>query len=227
MQGTLVNVFVILVGSIIGNLLKSRFPKKIQERAMEGMGLAVLLIGLRMALTDDRSLLIIMSLILGAIVGETLHIEENLNKVGIFLERHCNRSKDGTSFTEGFLRASLLFCIGAMAIMGSLQEGITGDPGILYAKSVLDGFSSMAFASTMGLGVAFSALPVLLYQGSITLSAKYIEAYLTPPAIDLMTSTGGLLIVGIGINMLQLGRIKVGNLLPAIFIALLFGHFFH
>lgn len=226
LRGTIVNVFVIVIGSLLGNLLQSRFPKGIQERAMQGMGLAVLLIGLRMALTDNRSLLIIISLILGAAIGETLRIEENLNRAGIFLEKRFHRSGDGASFAEGFLRASLLFCVGAMAIMGSLQEGITGDPSILYAKSALDGFSSMAFASTMGLGVAFSALPVFIYQGSIALSAQYVEAFLTAPAIDLMTSTGGLLIVGIGINMLEIGRIKVGNLLPAIFIALLFGYFF-
>lgn len=226
MQGTMVNVLVIIAGSLLGNLLKARFPKNIQERVMQAIGLSVLLIGLQMAFQDERILLIIISLILGAILGEILHIEENLNRCGVFLEERFNKSGDGSSFTKGFLRASLLFCIGAMAIMGSLQEGITGDPGILYAKSILDGFSSMAFASTMGLGVAFSAIPVLIYQGSITLSAQYVEAFLTAPAIDLMSSTGGLLIVGIGMNMLEISNIRVGNLLPALFIALFIGHIF-
>lgn len=225
-RGTIVNVLVIILGSILGHGLKNRFPKRIQERTIQGMGLAVLLIGLRMALQDQRILLIIFSLIIGAVLGELLYIEERLNRVGLFLHSTFNTGGEGDQFTEGFLRASLLFCIGAMAILGSLQEGIQGDPGILYAKSVLDGFSSLAFASTMGMGVAFSAVPVFLYQGSITLLAGFIEGYLTTPAVDLMTATGGLLIMGIGINMLELGRIRVGNLLPAIFVALVFGQIF-
>lgn len=226
MRGTLVNVLVILVGSSLGFVLQNRFPKRMQERTVQGMGLAVLLIGINMARQDDRILLIIISLILGAIVGEILYIEENLNRLGEFLARLFQASDSGEKFSAGFLQASLLFCIGAMAIMGALQEGIKGDPEILYAKSVLDGFSSMAFASTMGMGVAFSAVPVFLYQGSITLLAQYMQGFLTPPAIQLMTATGGLLIMGIGVNMLELGKIRVGNLLPAIFIALLLGHIF-
>lgn len=224
MKGTLVNVLVIIIGSLLGNLLKSRFPKGMKDRIMEGMGLFVVVIGLKMAFVDDRFLLIILSIIPGAILGEILKIQENLNQLGSLLEERFNRG--GDNFTQGFLRASILFCVGAMAIMGSIQEGLTGDPGILYAKSVLDGVSSIAFASSMGLGVAFSALPVFLYQGSITLMASLVESYLSIKALDLMTATGGLLIVGIGINMLGLGVIKVGNLLPAIFFALLLGHYF-
>lgn len=226
MQGTLVNVLAIIGGSLLGLLLKKRLPHGIQQRAVQGMGLAVLLIGMNMALTDDRFLLIIFSLIIGGILGEILHLEENLQRIGDFLARRLHQEGEESSFTKGFLRASLLFCIGAMAIMGSLQEGMTGDPGILYAKSVLDGFSSLAFATTMGLGVAFSAIPVFLYQGSITFSARFVEPYLTSPAIDLMTATGGLLILAIGINMLELGEIKVGNLLPSLFVALFLGYFF-
>ncbi|MFW6264772.1 MAG: DUF554 domain-containing protein [Bacillota bacterium] len=219
MTGTIVNVVAIIVGSLLGIFFKERFPRKMQQTVMQGLGLAVILIGIQMALQTKNILIVIFSLVLGGVVGELIDIEKKLNNVGEYIRKKFN-SKDDL-FVQGFVQASLVFCVGAMAIMGSIQDGLNNDPTILYNKSMLDGFASIAFAATSGIGVAFSAIPVLLYQGGITLLSSTAEKFLSDAMITEMTATGGLLILAIGLNIMGLGKIKVGNLLPSLVFAIL------
>ncbi len=219
MTGTIVNFFAILIGSLLGVFFKDKFPRKVQETVMQALGLAVILIGVQMALQTNNVLIVIFSMVMGAITGEIIAIENRLEKVGIYIKKRFN-SKDDL-FVQGFVQASLVFCVGAMAIMGSIQDGLNNDPTILYNKSILDGFASIAFAATSGVGVAFSAIPVFLYQGSITLLASVAERYLTDTMITEMTATGGLLILAIGLNIMGIGKLKVGNLLPSLVFAVI------
>ncbi len=226
--GTIVNAAVIILGAILGNFLKSGFPERFKVTLMQAISLAVILIGLSMALKTGNVMVVTLSIVIGGVIGELLRIEDRLNSFGLKLEQRFG--SDG-NFAKAFVSASLVYCVGAMAIMGSLESGLTGHYNTLFVKSILDGVSSIVFASSMGIGVAFSALPVFLYQGSITLAAAYIKPFLTDAIIREMTATGGLLIFGIGVNLLTGGKlqIKVGNLLPAIFVAILmvvvFTHF--
>ncbi len=219
MTGTIVNFFAILTGSLVGIFLKEKFPKKMQEIVMQALSLAVILIGVQMALQTNNVLIVIFSLVIGAVVGELIDIENKLEKVGIHIKKRFNSEDD--LFVQGFVQASLVFCVGAMAIMGSIQDGLNNDPTILYNKSILDGFASIAFAATSGIGVAFSAIPVFLYQGSITLLSSVAERYLADAMITEMTATGGLLILAIGFNILGIAKIKVGNLLPSLLFAVI------
>jgi uncharacterized protein len=183
---------------------------------MTGLGLAVLLIGVQLAIKSNQMMIVIGSLIGGGIIGELLGIETRLEQLGSFLG---SRFKGSGRVAEGFVTASLLYCVGAMAIMGALQDGLGGRPDILYAKAALDGIASVALASTLGIGVLFSALPLFLYQGVITLGATLAQQVLTPPVVQEMNAVGGLLIVAIGLDLLGMKRLPVGNLLPAVFLA--------
>ncbi|MGD0154190.1 MAG: DUF554 domain-containing protein [Thermacetogeniaceae bacterium] len=224
MLGTIVNVAAIIFGAILGDFLKTGFPERIKATVMQGIGLVVILIGLSMALKTQNALVVTLSIVIGGIIGELLGIEEWLNGLGLKLEQRwvpSGRSDDG-NFAKAFVTASLVYCVGAMAIMGALESGLTGHHYTLFVKSILDGITSIVFASSMGIGVAFAAIPVFLYQGGITLAASFIKPLLTDAIILEMSATGGLLIFGIGINMLTGGRvqIKIGNLLPGIFVAI-------
>lgn len=219
MTGTIVNVVAIIVGSIVGIFFKERFPRKMQQTVMQGLGLAVILIGIQMALQTKNVLIVIFSLVLGGVLGEIIDIEEKLNSIGKYIRKRFNSEDD--LFVQGFVQSSLVFCVGAMAIMGSIQDGLNNDPTILFNKSMLDGFASIAFAATSGIGVAFSAIPVLLYQGGITLLSSLAERFLSDAMITEMTATGGLLILAIGLNIMGLGKIKVGNLLPSLIFAVI------
>ncbi|HEX3031445.1 MAG TPA: DUF554 domain-containing protein [Bacillota bacterium] len=215
--GTLVNFGAIVAGSLVGLLVKKGIPEGVKSTVMQGIGLAVSLIGLKMAFQTQNELILIGSLALGGITGEILGIEERLNQLGNWIESKVGGEESGVS--KAFVSASLIYCVGAMAIMGAIQDGLTGQTDTLFAKSALDGITSVVFASTMGIGVMFSAVPVLVYQGAITLAAASIKAFLSPHVIAEMTATGGLLILGIGLNTLGIKNIKVGNLLPAIVFA--------
>jgi len=217
-KGTIVNTVSIIAGGSLGVILGHRLSDGLKTTVMQGLSLAVLLIGGQMALETNNPPVVIFSLLIGAVIGELLKIETRLNKFGEWIESKF--SSEGGSVAKAFVRTTLIYCVGAMAIMGAIQDGLTGDPSTLYAKSMLDGFSAIAFASTMGIGVIFSSLPVLLYQGLITLLASSVQAILTPEIIAEMTATGGLLIIGISINILEIAEIKVGNLLPSIFVAI-------
>jgi len=215
-----VNAATIIIGTMLGNSMKGRFSENIKHTVMHGLSLTVMLIGLSMAISTENMLIVTLSMVIGGIVGELLKIEDRLNSFGKKLETRF--SSEGGDFTRAFVTASLVYCVGAMAVLGSIQSGLEGDHSILFVKSVLDGVSAIVFSSSMGIGVAFSALPVLAYQGFITLAASSIKAFLTDKIITEMSATGGLLIFGIGLNMLNIKvNIKVGNLLPAIFVAVI------
>ncbi len=225
MLGTFVNALAIIAGSLTGLLFSRGIPEHFKVTVQNGVGLSVVLIGVKSALVADNLLVVIFSIVIGAICGELARIEHRLEHLGNFLEKKVastNGGKGEGSFAKGFVTASLVFCVGSMAIVGSLESGLTGNHQTLFAKSVLDGVTSIIFASTMGLGVIFSAAAVFLYQGAITVTAVFMKSFLVTTTIQEMTSTGGLLILAIGLNMLGITRIRVGNMLPAIFMPLIY-----
>jgi len=217
--GTIVNAFSIVVGAVVGALLKKGLPDRYKNTVLQGLAIAVIVIGLQMALQTKNVLLVVLSLVLGGLTGEFLQIEDRLASFGKRAEKLFGDL--GGSFTRGFVTASLVYCVGAMGIVGSIQAGITGNQSTLYVKSLLDGTTSIVFASTLGIGVALSALPVLVYQGAVTLLAEYLQGILTQAVITELTATGGVLIMGIGIKLLEIKDIRVGNLLPAVGYAVL------
>ncbi|AIS51750.1 hypothetical protein TKV_c05530 [Thermoanaerobacter kivui] len=221
MLGTIVNSIAIIIGGTLGRLLKVGIPERFKTIVMQGVALSVMMIGISSGLKFNNLMLVIVSLVLGGIIGEALNIEEYLNKLGDTLQKKLSKDNSST-ISKGFVTASLVYCIGAMAIVGALKDGLSGDHSILFAKSVLDGISSIIFASTFGIGVVFSAISVFLYQGSISLGASFLQGLLTKPVIEDMTAVGGVLIFAISLNMLEIKNIKVGNLLPAIFIPIFY-----
>ena len=220
MLGTLVNTIAIICGGLVGLFLRGGAPERYTATVMQAISLAVILIGLKGAIATQDILLVIFSLAIGSVVGEMLRIEERLEIFGNSLERRFSRGETG--FSKGFVAASLLFCVGSMAIVGSLESGLTGDHQTLYAKSVLDGVAAVVFGSTFGIGVVFSAVSVFCYQGLITFTATLIKPFLVPAVVAQMSAVGGLLIMAIGFNMLEMKRVKVGNMLPAIFVPLVY-----
>ncbi len=230
-DGTLVNVATVLLGSLAGVLLKNRLSSRMQKIIVQGVGLVTLFIGLSMAAAlkqggagaVDGVILGLLALVVGGLLGEALLLEDRLEQLGDVLKR---RFRGGGGFTEGFVAASLLFCIGPMTLIGSIDNGLIGDANLLLVKSTLDGLSSLALAASFGPGVAASALVVLLYQGGLSLAAGSLAAALPDPASDprvlLVTGVGGLMILGLGINLLELTRIRVASFLPALLLAPLF-----
>ncbi len=217
---TLVNALAIILGSLVGVLIGRNFPDRVRSIVYQGIGLCVLVIGLDMALQYDNIIMVVFSVLLGAVTGELLRLDDRMAAFGNWL-KGAIRSEDAR-FSDGFVTASLIFCIGSMAILGSIDEGIRGDRTILLTKSILDGFISIPLASTYGIGVMFSALPILLYQGSITIAASQSQTFFSPEVITQITSVGGLLIMGIGINLLDIKKINVTNLLPSLVYVVLF-----
>lgn len=221
LTGTIVNAAAILVGALIGRFL-SGIPDGIRQTVMQGLGLAVILLGFKMSLETQHILLLILSLVLGSIAGELLRIEDRLNRLGERLESVVGGARQG-SIATGFVTTTLIYCVGAMAVLGSLDSGMRGNHDILYTKAMLDGFSAIIFTSAMGIGVAFSAIPVFLYQGTIALLATQINSVIGPTMLEAIlaevTSVGGLMIVAIGINILELRKINVANMLPALLFA--------
>nr|WP_243367400.1 DUF554 domain-containing protein [Fundidesulfovibrio soli] len=217
--GTIANALAIVAGSLLGLMMHGRFPESVKRIVFQGLGLSVLIIGLQMALKMDRPLVVVFSLVLGGIAGELLRLEERLESLGGALKR-VTRSTNAM-FTDGFISATLIYCVGSMAILGSLDEGLRGDPTILLTKATLDGFASIPLASTYGVGVMFSAVPVFLYQGFIVFGAGALRGVVTPDLLTQITATGGMLIFGIGVNLLGFMQIRVGNLLPALLAAAL------
>ncbi|MCE7790983.1 DUF554 domain-containing protein [Salipaludibacillus sp. CUR1] len=219
--GTIVNGLAIVAGAWIGVKLK-HFSAGMRETVMKAIGLAVVVLGFTMALEGQEFLLIIFSLALGGVLGERWNLEGKLNEIGNWLERRMKR-KSGGKMAEGFVAATILFVVGAMAIIGALDSGFRNDHSVLLTKSVLDGFSSIVFAAAMGIGVMFSALPVVLYQGSIALAATFIVQWVPETWLDMIiseiTAVGGIMIIGIGLNLLGIPKIRIANLLPALIVA--------
>jgi len=217
LQGTLVNILAVIIGCLLGKWAGRLLSNRTRETLMIGLGLAVLLIGLQLALQSKQLMVVIGSLIFGGLLGDLIGIERRLEEFGNRLQ---DRFSGMGKVAEGFVTASLLYCVGAMAIMGALQDGFGGPPTILYAKAALDGVASIALTSTLGIGVIFSVFPLLLYQGGITLVAELAEKILTEPVVIEMNAVGGLLIVAIAIDLMGIRRLPVGNLLPAVFVAI-------
>ncbi len=220
MLGTVVNTVAIIAGSLLGLIFRGGIPKKYNVTVMHAISLAVILIGVKMALKTEEILLVILSLVIGSLIGEFLKIEDRLEDLGKLVQTRF--SKFGSGIAQGFVVTSLIFCVGSMAIVGSLESGLSGNHQTLYAKSVLDGVASVIFASSFGIGVLFSSVSVFVYQGLITMTAFLIKPFLISTIINQMSSVGGLLIIAIGLNLLEIQKIKVGNMLPAIFIPLLY-----
>ncbi len=220
MRGTLVNVAAVLLGSGMGLAAGGRLPERLQRIITAALGLSTLLIGMQMALKVENVLVVIASLVLGGVLGELLGIEAALERVG---ERLKGWIRGGSaSFVTGYVTASLVFCVGPMTIVGSIQEGISGNPDILYTKALLDGAASIAFASSLGVGVSFAAITVLVVQGGLTLLGRQLAFVLRPEIVNELTATGGLLILAIGLLLLEVKRLRVANFLPALLLAVLF-----
>lgn len=223
MTGTLINVVAVIIGAGIGILLGSRFPERMRHTVMAGVGIMVLVIGVSMAITGN-ALIVLFSLLIGGILGELIDVDGKLTGLGRWLEKRFARGGDDGSFTRGFVTASLVFCVGPLTILGSIQDGLIGDYRLLTIKSVLDLFTALAFGSTLGIGVAFSAVTVLIVQGGISLAAMLVGTSLgavtaTTPWVVQMTATGGAVVIGISLLLLELKTIRVANFVPAILIA--------
>lgn len=220
MVGTLINVATVVVGSGAGMLVGSRLPERVRQTVLHGLGLMTLVIGMSMALQTQNPLRMLAALLLGGIIGEGLRLEERLQALGRWLElRVSGNSGEGSAFVKGFVTASLVFCVGPMTILGSIQDGLTGNYTLLAIKATLDGFASLAFSASLGMGVMFAALTVLIYQGSLTLGAGLVKALLTETMITEMTAVGGAMILGIGLLLLDIQRIRVASFLPGLLIA--------
>lgn len=218
MNGTFINVAAVVAGSVIGVSIGSRLPEQMRQTVLNGLGLATSLVGVQMALGTANILVVMGAMLLGAVCGELLYLEQLLDRMGQWLQTLFTREGQG-SFAEGFVTATLVFCIGPMAILGSIQDGLSGDYKVLAIKSLLDGFASIAFAASLGWGVALSIVPLFLYQGSITLFAGVLTSLLSEPMIAEMTATGGLIIVGIGLKLLRVKELRLASFLPALAIA--------
>jgi hypothetical protein len=214
-----VNVVAVLVGSGIGLAIGNRLSERLQRIITTGLGLSTLLIGVQMALKVQNVLVVIASMVIGGVMGELLGIESGLEHAGEWLKARA-RSRSGT-FVAGYVTASLVFCVGPMTLLGSIQEGLTGNPEIIYTKSMLDGAASVAFASSLGIGVSFAAVTVLVFQGALTLLGAQLAFLLRPEILNELTATGGLLILAIGLLLLDVKRIRVANLLPALVVVVL------
>ncbi|HVL65209.1 MAG TPA: DUF554 domain-containing protein [Actinomycetota bacterium] len=220
--GTIINVATIVAGTVIGLLVGRRLPDRLRVTILQGVGLIVIALGLGQVITTDNIVFPLVAIVGGTVVGELLRVEERLEAVGERLRRRFERDREGDSpstFVEGFVAASLLFVVGPMAILGSIQDGLNGDIGLLAVKSSLDGLVSVVFAATLGWGVGFSALPVLLYQGAMTLLAGTADAVLSDRMILEMSATGGVMIMGIGLRLLDLAVVRVGSMLPGLLLA--------
>jgi uncharacterized membrane protein YqgA involved in biofilm formation len=223
--GTLLNVATVLIGGTLGLIFGARVPERLKATVVAGMGLFVMAIGIQMFLKTENSLIVLGSLLIGSLLGEWWRIEDGLQALGQILEKQFSKNNgDGedtsSKFVRGFLTASLLFCVGPLAILGSIQDGLTGNYNLLAVKSALDGFASLAFASTLGPGVLFSAVMVLVYQGGISLLAAQLNAIATPSMMNEMTAAGGVILIGLSISsLLEIKKIRIGNFLPALVIA--------
>lgn len=232
MTGTLINIITVLIGGGLGTLLGARLPHKVRETVLSGLGLVTLVIGVQMGLGSANILIVMGSLLVGGIVGEWWDIEGKLESVGGWLERRVSGGRGGEEtpaegeltarqrFIRGYVTASLVFCVGPMTILGSIQDGLTGDYSLLAIKSMLDGFAALAFSASLGVGVIFSVITLLVYQGGLSLLAEQAGSLLTDPMIGEMTATGGVLIMGLGLSsLLEIKTIRVANYLPALVIA--------
>lgn len=226
--GTLVNVAAIIAGAVVGLLVKRGLPENWQQTMMSGIALCIFVIGLQMALATENIIITVVSLATGAIIGEALGIEARLNQLGNWVGSKAAGKEEGAAkrIAEGFISATLLFCIGAMAVVGSIQDGLAGDHTTLFAKATLDGIISVILSANLGIGVMFSSVSVGLYQGAITALAGFLEPYVAGGVLTEITAAGGVMIMAIGTNMLNITKIRISNMLPGIITAALIGTYF-
>ncbi|MCD4833463.1 MAG: DUF554 domain-containing protein [Bacteroidales bacterium] len=224
MTGTLINAAAIIIGSIIGTSLNAKLPERFIKIIFQAIGLFTLFIGVFMALKTNNMFLMVISIVSGGIIGEWINIDKFINRFGNNMK---NRFKSTNSrFSEGLVTAFLLFCMGSVTILGAIEEGLGGKPNLLLAKSVLDGVSSIALAAALGFGVAFSVIPLLIYQGGLTLLATYFGDYFAESIINELTGIGGLMLIGLGIHILEIKQLKILNMLPALIIIVVLVYFF-
>ncbi len=219
MTGTLVNVAAVLAGSLLGLLIKNRMPKRLTEIVFQVLGLFTLFLGVSMALETNHLIYLIFSLLLGGISGELIRLEERMDRFGDFLKRKLPGNNE--RFQEGLITAFLLFCMGSMTILGAIKEGINNNPDLLLTKSLMDGFSSIALAAALGVGVLLSAIPLLIFQGGLTLLASSVQDFLLPEMIAEITAVGGVMLIGLGINILGIKKLRIMNMLPALLFVVL------
>jgi uncharacterized membrane protein YqgA involved in biofilm formation len=222
MTGTIINIITVTIGSILGTILGARFPGRIRQTVVAGLGLFTFGLGVQMFLKTEDVLVVLGSLLFGALLGEWWKIEDGLQSFGKWLEKKLMKgeNEEQARFIKGFLTASLVFCVGPMTILGSIEDGLTGTYKILAVKATLDGFAALAFSSSLGIGVLFSILPMLLYQGGITLMASQVQSVVSPSMMNEMSAVGGLILMAIAISgLLEIKPIRSGNFLPALLIA--------
>jgi len=224
MYGTYVNTVAVIIGSLIGVALHRELPERIKKIIFQGIGLVTLFIGVQMALKTSNLAVLFFSILIGAVAGETVDVEKHLERFGNLLKTKF-KSED-ERFIDGLVTAFLIFCVGSMTIIGAIEDGLNGDPSILIAKSILDGFTSMSLASVFGIGVLFSAIPLFTFQGAITLLAVYSRTFFTETLINELSAVGGILLLGLGIKILEIKEIKVANLLPSLFFVLVLVYLF-
>jgi hypothetical protein len=224
MIGTIINAAAVIAGSIIGLVIHRRLPQKITETAFHGVGLFTIVLGVMMAIKTNHLLFMIFSIVLGAVIGEIIDLDKRTELFADWLKTKLKTKNE--RFSEGFITAFLLYCMGSMTILGAFEEGLQGIPNLLVAKSVLDGFSSIVLAATMGIGVLFSFIPLLLFQGGLTLFASMMQHVLTECIINELTAVGGILLLGLGITILDLKKIKIMNLLPSLVIVVILTYYF-
>lgn len=234
MVGTLVNAGAVVVGSGLGLLIHSRLPQKIVNIIFQGIGLFTMVIGISMALRSDNMLLMVVSIVLGSIIGQAIDIDKLLrNFSGKLQSKYSTRlvvKKDSEDtakrFTEGLITASMLFCVGSMSILGAIEDGMGNTPNLLFTKSIMDGVSSVALASSFGICIMFSSIPLLIYQGALTLFATFLMRYMSEVMIADMTGVGGILLIGLGISILKIKDIHVINMLPSLLFIVILSYFF-
>lgn len=222
--GSVTNAAAIIFGSLTGMLLRKRLPAKILELPMQGMGIFAATLGVSMAMTSRNMLIVIVSISIGSVAGSFLDIEGRLRRAADRLEERFAGGSNGLS--AGFIAATVLYCTGSMAVLGAFEEGLGGYPSLLLAKSTMDGLASIALSASLGFGVLFSSLAVLLYQGTLTLAASYLQPLMTEAAVTEMTATGGLMLVAIGLNILSLTKIRSMDMIPALGAAILLARIF-
>lgn len=219
MVGTIVNVGTVLLGSAIGLIVRSRLPERYTKVIFQVFGLFTIFLGIKMALETQNIMIMIFSLLIGTLLGEWMNLDNGMSRFAEFIKRKAKSKND--RFSEGLITAFLVFCMGSMTVLGAIEEGLGGKPNLLLTKSLMDGFSSMALASALGFGVMFSVIPLLIYQGGLTLFAGYLSSILSEPVLAELTGVGGILMIGLGIMLLDIRKVKVMNMLPSLVVVVL------
>ncbi len=217
MTGTIINTLAIVLGGLLGLLFRKGIPENFNRTIQDGLGIVVLAIGIQYVVQAEQWAILGISVALGALIGDWRQWDQRLQLIGDKIQQTFKTK--GSNFAQGFISASLLFCVGAMAIVGALEDGLTGNYDILVVKALLDGIFAIVFSANLGAGVILSAVPVFLYQGAISLGAVWLKPLLTPLLMNTITSLGGLLIAALGLNITGISNIRIANLLPALLVA--------